>query len=45
VKPQFVKLNARPLLGEGMDRRVLLSISINLNEIYFDKINKNKKCV
>lgn len=30
---------------EGREMRNLLSISINLDENYFDKINKNKNCV
>ena len=34
------KRNTLP--GEGRERRILLSISINLDKNYFDKINKNK---
>ena len=37
------KRNTLP--GEGRERRILLSISINLDKNYFDKINKNKNCV
>ena len=37
------KRNTLP--GEGRERRILLSISINLDKTYFDKINKNKNCV
>ena len=37
------KRNTLP--GEGREMRNLLSISINLDENYFDKINKNKNCV
>ena len=37
------KRNTLP--GEGREMRNLLSISINLDENYFDKINKNKNGV
>ena len=37
------KRNTLP--GEGRERRILLSISINLDKNYFDEINKNKNCV
>ena len=37
------KRNTLP--GEGRERRILLSISINLDKNYFDKINKNKNFV
>ena len=43
MKPHFVKRNTLP--GEGREMRNLLSISTNLDENYFDKINKNKNCV
>ena len=37
------KRNTLP--AEGRERRILLSISINLDKNYFDKIDKNKNCV
>ena len=37
------KRNTLP--GEGRERRIFLSISINQIKIYFDNINENKNCV